>query len=82
MAEHTEVFVGLDVAKSRHAVAVADDGRNGEIRYLGGSCPLTWYKSVVVITLSGGGRPVCQSATAGKLTMEVSLRGAMVSSVM
>src|SRR5271156_336999 len=32
---NTEVFVGLDVAKSRHAVAVADDGRNGEIRYLG-----------------------------------------------
>jgi hypothetical protein len=43
---------------------------------------LTWCKSVVVITLSGGGWPVCQSATAGKLTMEVSLRGAMVSSVM
>jgi transposase len=32
--EYTEVFVGLDVAKLRHAVAVAGD-RNGEVRYLG-----------------------------------------------
>ena len=28
-------FVGLDVAKARHAVAVAEDGRQGEVRYLG-----------------------------------------------
>jgi len=33
--EHSEVFVGLDVAKVRHAVAVADGGRQGEVRYLG-----------------------------------------------
>jgi len=35
MEEHSEVFVGLDVAKARHAVAVADGGRQGEVRYLG-----------------------------------------------
>ena len=35
MGQHTEVFVGLDVAKARHAVAVAEDGRQGEVRYLG-----------------------------------------------
>src|SRR3954464_15399741 len=33
--QHTEVFVGLDVAKARHAVAVAEDGRQGEVRYIG-----------------------------------------------
>jgi transposase len=33
--QHTDVFVGLDVAKARHAVAVAEDGRQGEVRYLG-----------------------------------------------
>jgi hypothetical protein len=33
--QYTEIFVGLDVAKSRHAVAVAEDGRQGEVRYLG-----------------------------------------------
>jgi transposase len=35
MGEYTEVFVGLDVAKVKHAVAVADDGRIGEVRYFG-----------------------------------------------
>jgi len=35
MEQHTEVFIGLDVAKARHAVAVAEDGRNGEVRYWG-----------------------------------------------
>ena len=35
MGEYTEVFVGLDVAKAKHAVAVADDGRTGEVRYFG-----------------------------------------------
>jgi transposase len=31
----TEVFVGIDVAKARNAVAVADGERGGEVRYLG-----------------------------------------------
>jgi len=33
--QNSEVFVGLDVAKARHAVAIADEGRSGEVRYLG-----------------------------------------------
>jgi transposase len=34
--EHsTEVFVGIDVAKARNAIAIADGERGGEIRYLG-----------------------------------------------
>lgn len=35
MADHTEVFVGIDVAKSRNAIAVADGERGGEVRFLG-----------------------------------------------
>src|SRR6476659_3114588 len=35
MEHHTEAFVALDTAKFRNAVAIADAGRNGEIRYLG-----------------------------------------------
>lgn len=35
MDQDSGVFVGLDVAKSRHAVAVAEAGRKGEVRYLG-----------------------------------------------
>lgn len=31
----TEVFVGIDVAKVKNAVAIADEGQHGEIRYLG-----------------------------------------------
>ena len=34
--EHSiEAFIGIDVAKTRNAVAVADHGRDGEVRYLG-----------------------------------------------
>jgi hypothetical protein len=35
MKEHSEAFVGIDTAKKRHTVAIADAGRDGEIRYFG-----------------------------------------------
>jgi transposase len=35
VSHHTEAFVGIDTSKSRNAVAVADSGRGGEVRYLG-----------------------------------------------
>jgi transposase len=35
MDEHSEVFVGIDVAKGRNAIAIADGERGGEVRYLG-----------------------------------------------
>ena len=35
MGEHSEAFVGIDVAKGRNAIAVADGERGGEVRYLG-----------------------------------------------
>src|SRR6266700_5574153 len=35
MKRSGEVFVGIDTAKARNAVAVAEGGRRGEIRYLG-----------------------------------------------
>jgi transposase len=28
-------FAGIDAAKARHAVAVAEPGRSGEVRYIG-----------------------------------------------
>jgi transposase len=31
----TEMFIGIDVAKARNAVAIADGERGGEVRYLG-----------------------------------------------
>ena len=36
MEHYSEAFVALDTAKLRNAVAIAEAGRNGEIRYLGG----------------------------------------------
>lgn len=35
MHHHSEAYVGLDTSKLRHAVAVAEGGRTGEVRFLG-----------------------------------------------
>ena len=35
MAEDKEAFIGIDVAKLRNAVANADAGRDGEVRFYG-----------------------------------------------
>ena len=35
MGEHSEVYVAFDTAKLKHAVAVAEEGRGGEIRFVG-----------------------------------------------
>ena len=35
MKKHGDVFIGIDTAKARNAVAIAEGGRKGEIRYLG-----------------------------------------------
>jgi transposase len=33
--EYSEAFVAFDVSKTRHAVAIAEGGRGGEVRFLG-----------------------------------------------
>ena len=35
MGEHSEVYVAFDTAKLKHAVALAEGGRGGELRFLG-----------------------------------------------
>jgi len=35
MKKCSEAFVWFGTAKKRHAVAIADGGRDGEVRYLG-----------------------------------------------
>jgi hypothetical protein len=35
MGEYREAFVGIDVAKLKNAIAIADGERGGEVRYLG-----------------------------------------------
>ena len=34
MVHHNEVFIGIDTSKLRNAVAIAEAGRNGKVRYL------------------------------------------------
>jgi transposase len=35
MDKNRLAFVAFDSAKEKHAVAIADDGRDGEVHYLG-----------------------------------------------
>jgi hypothetical protein len=35
VGEYSEGFVAFDVSKTKHAVAIADGGRGGEVRFLG-----------------------------------------------
>ena len=35
MGDHSEAFVGFDTSKLRNAVAIADAGRGGEVRFFG-----------------------------------------------
>ena len=35
MGEYSDVYVAFDVAKRKHAVAVAESGRRGELRFIG-----------------------------------------------
>jgi len=35
VSDHSEAFVGFDTSKLRHAVAIAEGGRTGEVRFLG-----------------------------------------------
>jgi transposase len=35
MSKHSEAFVAFDTSKLRNAVAIADGGREGEVRFLG-----------------------------------------------
>ena len=35
MGEYSEAFVAFDTSKTKHAVAIAEGGRRGEVRFLG-----------------------------------------------
>jgi transposase len=34
MDHSSEAFIGFDTSKLRHAIAIADNGRTGEVRFL------------------------------------------------
>jgi transposase len=35
MGEYSEIFVAFDIAKKKHAVAIAEGGRTVEVRFMG-----------------------------------------------
>ena len=35
MSDHSEAFIGFDTSKLRNAVAIAEGGRDGEVRFVG-----------------------------------------------
>ena len=35
MSKHSEAFVGIDTSKLRNAIAIAEGGRGGEVRFVG-----------------------------------------------
>jgi hypothetical protein len=35
LRKHSEVFAAFDVAKKKHAIAIAEGGRTGEVCFLG-----------------------------------------------
>jgi len=35
VGENSEAYVGFDTSKTKHAVAIADGGRDGEVRFVG-----------------------------------------------
>jgi transposase len=35
VGHHSEAFIGIDTSQSSNAIAIAEGGRGGEVRYLG-----------------------------------------------
>jgi hypothetical protein len=62
MGEYSEAFVGFDTSKTKHAVAIADGGRRGEVRFIGdvASSPATVERLVRKLA---GDTPNCISVT-------------------
>jgi transposase len=64
MKKYSEIFVGIDTAKAKHAVAVAEGGRAGEVRYLGeiDSAPASVAKLLGKLSSGSAKLHVCYEA--------------------
>jgi hypothetical protein len=67
VVEDSTVFVGIDAAKLKHAVAVAEPGRNGEVRYIGEieASPEVVRKLLAQLAARHGKLHVCYKAGQG-----------------
>jgi transposase len=64
MAEYSGAFVAFDVAKAKHAIAVAEAGRTGEVRFLGevGNTPAKIERTIRKLASRYGRLQVCFEA--------------------
>jgi transposase len=64
MTEYSGAFVAFDVAKTKHAVAVAESGRTGEVRFLGGveNTPARIERTIKKLAARYGRLQVCFEA--------------------
>lgn len=64
MGEYSGTFVAFDVAKAKHAVAVAESGRAGEIRFIGEieNTPATIARTIKKLAARHGRLQVCYEA--------------------
>ena len=53
MGECSEAFVAFDVSKTKHAVAIADGGRIGEVRFVGEVASSPAAVERLIVRLSG-----------------------------
>jgi hypothetical protein len=49
MEQDNVFYVGVDVSKAKHAVAIAEGGRGGEVRYFGEAFPARRHRNVVAV---------------------------------
>lgn len=64
MDDDSTVFVGIDAAKAKHAVAIAEPGRRGEVRYIGeiDTSPEAARKLLIKLAAKHGRLHVCYEA--------------------
>lgn len=64
MEDYNEGFVGFDVAKAKHAVAIAESGRAGEVRFVGEieNTPATIARTIKKLAARYGRLHVCYEA--------------------
>lgn len=49
MEQDNVFYVGVDVSKAKHAVAIAEGGRGGEVRYFGEAFPARRHRNIVAV---------------------------------
>jgi SAM-dependent methyltransferase len=78
MGKYSEAFVAFDVAKKKHAIAIAEGGRTGEVRFLGDveDSPLNGPVFGERITLPQNPREGCDSMTENSPVTLLATQGA------